>query len=93
MEIIASAELVIETGEVFSLLYYLVRRDCYFGIRAEKRRDDCLLEWDCIQYLFESQEDAECLIRILAKNTVTPFSMCEVVDELMDEVYTMPKAV
>lgn len=93
MEIVADAKLITETGEVFSLLYYLVHKECYFGIRAEKLCENCLLEWDCIQCLFESKEDAEHLITILAKNTVTPFSMCEVVDELIDTVNSMPKAV
>jgi hypothetical protein len=93
MEMVANAELITETGEVFSLLYYVVHRERYFGIRAEKLCENCLLEWDCIQYLFESKDDAERLIKLLAKNTVTPFSMCEVVDELLDMVCSMPKAV
>lgn len=90
---IANAELITETGEVFSLWYYLVRRENYFGIRAEKRCENCLLEWDCIQCICDSKEKTENLIRILAKNTVTPFSMCEVLDEFLDAFYFMPQAV
>jgi hypothetical protein len=93
MEMIANAELITEIGEIFCLQYYLVSKGCYFGIRAEKISENGLLEWDSIQYLFEQREDAVHLIKILAENTVTPFSMCEVVDELLDFVCSLPKAV
>ena len=93
MEMIPNAELITETGEVFSLFYYLVQRENYFGIRAEKRCENGLLEWDCIQCLCDSKEKTENLIKLLAKNTVTPFSMCEVVDECLDAFSFMPQAV
>lgn len=67
------------------LEYYLVENDGdRFGIKVSKKTDGVLkvLEQRTLEYIVDGEDEADKVIKLLAKNTVTPLTVESVLHDL-----------
>ncbi len=77
------ARLVFDEHNNFCINYYVLEDDGFYGIKAEKVQNDSVVDESSVKYIFETKDEILDLIKTLADNTVTPFAMAEIIDELI----------
>ncbi len=92
------------TGEdaPFCLDYYIVESDLhllegvigalFYGVRVEKRAVDSQTVWETAQQedLFVSEADVKAFVDLLARNTVTPTTLEDIVEDWRGSLQSMP---
>ncbi len=94
-KLIKTTDVATETGDVFSLDYYILKKEvhiegqhaCRFGLeiykRARRKDGTPYAEYRKIFDVFQTEEEATAVLTLMARNTVTPISMKEILEDML----------
>ena len=79
----ADTRVINETGDAFTLVYYISVTGGLYGLKVEKRgKNGQLIETETTPAFTASHEEAARLARLFAKNSVPPCTLLEMTDEV-----------